>query len=111
MSIFRQEGVSDASAAALDNDAAYVIRPIEYVDTSPPLKTSLFDHPERLEGLWEAVQNSFRVEESNDERERRVEMARTILREVETAMHSANGNGGSEETSGDTHVMGPDVTG
>src|SRR6266511_2772198 len=45
----------------------YVIHPIEYVDLSPPVRTSLFEDPPRLAQLYELTIRSIRERTREDE--------------------------------------------
>ncbi len=48
--------------------AVYVVPAIEYVDTSPPLETSLFDDPERLRTLMRLTVKTILSGTQEDER-------------------------------------------
>jgi hypothetical protein len=50
----------------------YLIEPIEYVDPSPPLQTSLFDEPENVQSLFVRAIDSIISRSPTDEDKKRI---------------------------------------
>lgn len=46
-----------------NGDAYWQVPRFDYVDTSPPLTTSLFDDPEKLDATWRAAVESLRAQQ------------------------------------------------
>ncbi|MFC4018843.1 hypothetical protein ACFOW4_12950 [Micromonospora sp. GCM10011542] len=68
----------------LVDDAVWVLPSSNYVDPGPPLETSLFDDPQRLDRAWSLTMSTLRAEaRESDQQRRQVEnRARALIDEA-----------------------------
>ncbi|WP_141714980.1 hypothetical protein [Micromonospora rhizosphaerae] len=66
------------------DDALWVVPSSSYVDPEPPLKTSLFDDPQRLGNAWRQTMSTLQAEarESNERKREIEEKARALIDEA-----------------------------
>lgn len=70
------------------DDALWVVPSSSYVDPEPPLKTSLFDDPQRLGNAWRLAMSTLQAEarESAEQKRRIQEKARALIDEANRAV-------------------------
>jgi len=68
----------------LVDDAVWVLPSSSYVDPGPPLETSLFDDPQRLNRAWSLTMSTLRAEarESPQQRQQVGDRARALIDEA-----------------------------
>lgn len=70
------------------DDALWVVPSSSYVDPEPPLKTSLFDDPQRLGNAWRLAMSTLKAEASESPEQKRQiqEKARALIDEAKRAV-------------------------
>ncbi|WP_157746253.1 hypothetical protein [Micromonospora inositola] len=70
------------------DDALWVVPSSSYVDPEPPLKTSLFDDPQRLGNAWRLAMSTLQAEARESPEQKRLieEKARALIDEANLAV-------------------------